>query len=130
MRKIFKVVLMLLSLIPLYFAVTGFFSGAASVNDGVSVTNSLDNQFRYFSAYYLSLFLLIWWVLGDIDNRGGVFRLVILAIFAGGIARAYSYLQLGPPRPDLMGAMLLELGAPVLILWQRHIAHASGPVVP
>lgn len=130
MRTAFKIVLMILSFIPLYFAVTGIFGGAEALNDGASVANSLDNQFRYLSAYYLSLFFLIWWILGDIDNRGTVFRLLVLALFLGGLARLYSYLQVGPPTPDLIGGMALELGAPILALWHRHIEKSVGPVIP
>ena len=130
MRTLFKITLMVLSLIPLYFAVTGVFGGAAALSSGDPVTAELDNQFRYLSAYYVSLFLLIWYVLGDIDTRGTVLRIVILAIFLGGLARLYSYLQIGTPPPMLMAGMALELGAPVLAIWQRLIAKSPGPVVP
>ncbi len=130
MRTALKIVLMILSLIPLYFAVTGVFGGAVSVNGGDAVSAGLDNQFRYLSAYYFSLFLLIWYVLGDLDNRGTVLRMLVLAIFLGGVARLYSYLQVGPPPADLILGMALELGAPVLVLWHRIVAHSAGPVVP
>lgn len=129
MRTAFKIILVILSFIPLYFAVTGLIGGAAGANGGVATTAALDNQFRYLSAFYLSLFFLIWWVLGDIDNRGGVFRLLILAIFIGGLARLYSYLNVGTPEPMQMVGMGLELGSPVLALVQRHLAHSRGPVV-
>ena len=129
MRTAFKLILMILSLIPLYFAVTGMLGGAAALNDGTGVSAALDNQFRYLSAFYLSLFFLIWWILGDIDNRGGVFRLLILAIFIGGLARLYSYFQIGTPEPIQMLGMALELGSPVLVLLQRNLAHSPGPVV-
>jgi len=130
MRTSFKIILMILSLIPLYFAVTGVFGGAQALSSGESVGPELDNQFRYLSAYYLSLFLLIWYVLGDIDNRGTVLRILVLAIFLGGLARLYSYLQVGTPPPMLMAGMALELGAPVLAIWHRIIERSVGPVVP
>ena len=119
MRSAFKFVLMILSLIPLYFAVTGIWSGAGLHGDTVSAP--LDNQFRYLSAYYLSLFFLIWYVLGDLEGRGTVLRLLILAIFIGGLARLYSYLNVGPPQPLQLAGMALELGAPVLALWHKLI---------
>ena len=121
---------MILSLIPLFFAVTGLVSGAAGNNGGVAVSAGLDNQYRYLSGYYLSLFFGIWYVLGDIDNRGTVLRILILAIFIGGLARLYSYLQVGPPPARAMVGMALELGAPVLALWHRIIERSVGPVVP
>jgi len=130
MRSLFKLILIVLSLIPLYFAVTGMFGGAAASNSGVAVSAELDNQFRYLSAYYLSLFFLIWWVLGDIDRRGAVLAWLILAIFIGGLARLFSHLHVGPSQPMQIIGMILELGSPILILWQRKIAHSVGPVVP
>ncbi|GGX68059.1 hypothetical protein GCM10011309_17250 [Litorimonas cladophorae] len=130
MRNLFKIVLIVLSLIPLYFAVTGVMGGAGVLNGSDTVAASLDNQFRYLSAYYLSLFFLIWYVLGDIDTRGTVLRWLVLAIFLGGLARLYSYLQVGTPTPDMMLGMALELGAPILVLWHRMLERSVGPVVP
>lgn len=130
MRLSFKIVLMVLSLIPLFFAVTGLLGGAAANNGGVAVSAGLDNQYRYLSGYYLSLFFGIWYVLGDIDTRGTVLRLLVLAIFIGGLARLYSYVQVGEPPARAMVGMALELGAPILALWHRLIERSVGPVVP
>jgi len=119
MKRGLQIVLAVLSLIPLAFAVMGLVGGAAGSNEGVEVTAFLDNQFRYLSAYYLSLFFLIWWVLQDLKNRGAVLRILVLAIFLGGLARLYSYLTIGPPPLRAIGGMVLELGAPVLALWHK-----------
>lgn len=119
MKRGLQIVLAVLSLIPLAFAVMGLVGGAAGANGGVAVAAELDNQFRYLSAYYLSLFFLIWWVLQDLEHRGTVLRLLILAIFLGGLARLYSYLTVGPPPVHAIGGMALELGAPVLALWHK-----------
>lgn len=122
MKRALQIVLAILSLIPLTFAVMGLIGGGEIANGGSSVTAELDNQFRYLSAYYLSLFFLIWWVLQDLENRGTVLRLLILAIFLGGLARLYSYLTVGPPPMRAIGGMILELGSPVLIFWHGMIA--------
>lgn len=122
MKRGLQIVLAVLSLIPLAFAVMGLYGGAELANEGVAVSAGLDNQFRYLSAYYLSLFFLIWWVLQDLENRGEVLRLLILAIFLGGLARLYSYLTAGPPPTRAIGGMVLELGSPVLILWHNLVA--------
>ena len=119
MKRGLQIVLAVLSLIPLAFAVMGLFGGGAGANGGVEVAAELDNQLRYLSAYYLSLTFLIWWVLGDLENRGTVLRLLILAIFLGGLARLYSFLTVGPPPVHMIGGMALELGSPVLALWHK-----------
>lgn len=121
---------MILSLIPLFFAVTGLTGGAEGNNVGMAVTAGLDSQFRYLSGYYLSLFFGIWYVLGDIDNRGTVLRLLVLAIFIGGLARLYSYMDVGTPPSRAMVGMALELGSPILLIWHRIIERSVGPVVP
>jgi hypothetical protein len=119
MRRGLQIVLAVLSLIPLFFAITGLMGGAEAANAGQAVTAELDNQFRYLSAFYLSLFFLIWWVLQDLDNRGAVLRLLVLAIFLGGLARLYSYLTVGPPAVHAIAGMILELGSPILVLWHK-----------
>ena len=119
MKRGLQIALAGLSLIPLAFALIGLVGGGAGANDGIAVAAELDNQFRYLSAYYLSLTFLIWWVLGDLETRGAVLRLLVLAIFLGGLARLYSYLTVGPPPPQMIGGMALELGSPVLALWHK-----------
>ena len=125
MKRGLQIVLAVLSLIPLFFAVTGLIGGAETANAGNAVTAELDNQFRYLSAYYLSLFFLIWWVLQDLENRRTVLRLLVLAIFLGGLARLYSYLTVGPPPVNAMVGMALELGSPLIILWQNMVARKT-----
>jgi len=121
MKRSLQIVLAILSFIPLAFAVIGLFGGAQMANEGGGVTAGLDNQFRYFSAYYLSLFFIIWWVLQDLENRGTVLRLMVLAIFLGGLARLYSFLTVGPPPTHAIGGMILELGSPILALWHAMV---------
>ena len=130
MRTTFKIALMVLSLIPLCFAVTGLIGGASALNGETAVSAGLDNQFRYLSGYYLSLFLGIWYVLGDIDNRGTILRLLVIAIFIGGLARVYSFFHVGPPPMNAMVGMFLEVTSPILILWHRLLERSVGPVVP
>jgi len=121
MRRGLQIVLAVLSLIPLAFALIGITGGAELANEGGAVTTGLDNQFRYLSAYYLSLFFLIWWILQDLENRGTVLRLLVLAIFLGGLARLYSYLTVGPPPIRAICGMVLELGSPILVFWHAAI---------
>lgn len=123
MKRGLQIVLIILSLIPLYFGITGFLGGAASLNGGEAVTNALDNQFRYLSAFYLILTFLIWYMVRDIEKHTAVFRIAILAIFLGGLARLYCYLVIGTPPQNMVGGMILELGSPLLVLWQAKVAN-------
>ena len=123
MKRALQIVLIILSLIPLYFGITGVMGGAAGLNGGEAVANALDNQFRYLSAFYLILTFLIWYIVRDIENHTAVFRIAILAIFLGGLARLYCYLAIGTPPQNMIGGMALELGSPLLILWQAKVAN-------
>jgi len=126
MKRGLQIVLFILSLIPLFFAVTGFMGGAAGLNGGEAVSADLDNQFRYLSAFYLMLTFLIWYIIPSIEQHTVVFRIAILAIFLGGLARLYSYATIGVPQPSMIGGMALELGAPLLAVWQRLIVKQSS----
>ena len=121
MKRGLQIVLFILSLIPLYFAVTGFMGGAAGLNGGEPVSADLDNQFRYLSAFYLMLTFLIWYIIPAPEQHTGIFRIAILAIFLGGLARLYSYTNVGIPQPSMIGGMALELGAPLLAIWQNMV---------
>lgn len=121
MKRGFQIVLFILSLIPLYFAVTGIFYGAAGLNGGEAVNPDLDNQFRYLSAFYLILTFLIWYIIPAPENHTGIFRMAIATIFLGGLARLYSYLYVGVPDQIMVGGMILELGAPLLAIWQSLV---------
>ena len=125
MKRGLQIVLLILSLIPLFFAITGLVGGGAAMNGGEAVSAELDNQFRYLSAFYLILTFLIWYIVPNIEKHTGIFRLAVLAIFLGGLARVYSYMSVGEPPVQMMGGMFLELGAPLLILWQAKIAKTA-----
>ena len=130
MRNLFKLILLILSLIPLYFGLSGALGGALSLNGGEAVSANLENQFRYLSGFYLTLAFLIWWFLRDIDNRGTVLALIVGAIFIGGLARLYCHFAVGPAEAKQIGGMVLELSSPLLIVWQRALARSVGPVIP
>lgn len=121
MKRLFQLTLIMLSFIPLFFAARGLIGGAELANAGLPFTNGIDNQLRYQSAFYLSLAFLLWWVIQDLHTRGTVLRILVLAIFLGGLARVYSYVVVGPPPPLAVAGVLLELGAPILVIWHRYI---------
>ena len=125
MKRALQIVLFILSLIPLFFAVTGIMGGATGLNGDTAVAADLDNQFRYLSAFYLILTFLIWYIIPKVETHSELFRIAVIAIFLGGLARAYSYFLVGAPSPTMIAGMVLELGAPLLIVWQSIVAKAA-----
>lgn len=117
----FRVAICVFALIPLYFGVTGIIFGAAQLMDGGSFTNAMDNQFRYLSGVYIGISAMLLYCAGDPAGRALLFRMVILAVFIGGCARFVSYLSVGTPPPEMMGGMVLELIAPMFLVWQARV---------
>lgn len=115
MKKTLQIILLILSLIPLYYGITGIMFGASQWLAAGTVTPEIDNQYRYFSGYYISLSFLIWWMLPNIEKHGTPLRLLVLALVIGGFARAYSMLTIGTPPPINIIVMALELGSPVIL---------------
>lgn len=122
MKRGLQIILAVLSLIPLYFGLSGLLFGPKLIMPSENINAAIDNVIRYQSGYYLSLFMLIWFILPNIEKHTGVFRILILAIFIGGLGRLYSYLTIGTPPSQMVVGMFLELGAPLLILWQARLA--------
>jgi Domain of unknown function (DUF4345) len=117
-----QIILVVLSLIPAYFGITGMMDGAAMFIAPEQVTPALDSEFRFLSAYYLGLAVLIWWILPNIERHTTLFRIVIGALFLGGLTRVYSIVMVGAPPTPMLGGMALELALPLLILWQAKLS--------
>ncbi|MEM9178856.1 MAG: DUF4345 domain-containing protein [Pseudomonadota bacterium] len=121
-----QIALGVFSLIPLFFAVTGIMTGAASLMPEGDVPAAIDNQFRYLSAIYLLVPMVLWWTIPKIDERGLVLALVCAAVFLGGAARFLSYSTIGPGLDRQFAGMLIELSSPIFLIWQRLVARKAA----
>jgi Domain of unknown function (DUF4345) len=122
MRKSLQITLLILSLIPLFFGLTGVLFGSGRFLSADAIVPQLDNQFRYLSGIYLLVSFLIWWMVPTIERHGTLIRLVTLALFLGGVARAVSWAAVGQPPVFQIAAMILEMAAPLFALWQSRVA--------
>ncbi|MGB5725056.1 MAG: DUF4345 domain-containing protein [Parasphingorhabdus sp.] len=116
----FRFVTILIGLIPLWFGLNGMFFGAAEHMGAEPFSAAMDNQYRYLSGVYIGVALMIFYSSGDIRRRGDLFRFAIIAIFIGGCARAISYLTIGEPPTEQIAGMIVELLAPLLLLWRAR----------
>ncbi len=119
-----QIVVGILSLIPAWYGISNVIMGAAALMPAADVTTAIDSQFRYLSGIYIGLAIIIWCVIPRIEEHTFIFRLVVLALFLGGLARLYSYITLGAPPSNMVGGMVLELCLPLLILWHNRIREA------
>lgn len=122
MRRGLQITVFILSLIPAWYGIRNAASGAAQFLPPEHVTAAMDSQFRFQSAWYFGLALILWWIIPQIEKQGALFRIIALAIFLGGLSRLYSYYTLGPPPGSGTTAMVLELALPLLVVWQARIA--------
>jgi hypothetical protein len=127
MRKSLQITLLILSLIPLVFGLSGVILGTGRFLAPAAIVPQLDNQFRYLSGLYLLVSFLIWWMVPNIEKHGTLIRIITLALFLGGLARAISWAIVGQPPVFQMDAMILELSAPLFAIWQHKVAQAELP---
>ena len=93
--------------------------GPAAGTGGEHVAASVDTEFRFYAAFYLSLGLYSLWV----ARRGPVPRPALAAITGalclGGLARIPSLVSEGRPDTVFLVLMAIELAAPLLLLLDR-----------
>jgi len=117
----FRILSFLIGFIPLWFGVNGLIFGAAEHMGGDAFTAAMDNQYRYLSGVYIGVAAMIFYSAGEIRKRARLFRFAMLFFFIGGCARAVSYLTIGVPPTEQIAGMIVELLAPLLLLWQSRV---------
>ena len=127
MKRALQIVLGVLSLVPLTIAVLGLLFGAGRLLPAEVVTPNFDSHYRYVTGYYLSLTLLAWWVIPNIETHVVPLRIISAAIFAGGVGRLVSMVEVGLPGPVMVGFALFELCFPLVLLWQARLPKPSRP---
>lgn len=119
-----QIVLGLFSLIPLAFAGLGVFAGAGALAPEASLPAAVDNQFRYLSGVYLVVTLMLWRIIPSIEKHFRTLAILCAALAIGGVGRFLSQAALGPGLPYQLSGMVIELGAPIILIWQQLVARA------
>jgi len=115
-----------LAAIPLASASREIVLGPQGVPGGSpDVTPTLDSALRYANVFKFAEGPVIWSQLGRVE-RSPSLTYALSSIFVGGFARLRSWQQRGRPHPVTVAAVVLEIGAPpLLIAWQRRIVSRS-----
>ncbi|MQA97197.1 MAG: DUF4345 domain-containing protein [Streptosporangiales bacterium] len=127
-RRALQVVLAALALVPMLTGLMAVVFGAAGwpYND-TAASAALDSEFRFLNALWFCLGLAACFLIPRVERETVLLRVILGAIFLGGLARLLSAAALGWPGPIHLGALGIELiGAPALIYWQSRVAAASG----
>ncbi len=118
-------------LVPLFAGPSGVLRGAAWMAHG-PVSPDLDSHFRYMSGIFTGVGLAFVSCIPHIEIRGSRFRMLVAFVVLGGLARLFSWAQVGPPNPGNQFGLIMELGVtPLLGLWQwrfsrRYLAGSRG----
>ncbi len=123
MKRGLQIALAVLSLIPLVFGLLGVVFGVGRFLPFDEAAAPLDSQYRFLSAIYIGIAVLIWRIIPSVEKHGWIITTLVAAIFAGGIARVYSAYLYDYAPVQLVAAAALELGSPALIFWQRAVAN-------
>lgn len=123
MRLGLQVILGVLSLIPLMVSLLGVTQGLGLWLPEDAIAPRFDSQYRYITGYYLSLTLLAWWMIPNVEQHKTLFRIIGGSIFFGGVGRALSWIQVGSPPP--LSQFFYWAGATV-----SPIAVVAGEVAP
>ena len=126
MKRGLHIFLGALSLVPLLVASLGLLFGAGRFFPEEVITPDFDSHYRYITGYYLSLTLFAWWIIPNIEKHTAVLRIVVFAVFMGGVGRAISLFSVGTPPANAVGFMVLELCLPLLLFWQARLPKDSS----
>lgn len=123
MKRGLQIALAVLSLIPLTFGTLGLLFGVGRFLPFDEAAAPLDSQYRFLSAVYIGIGVLIWRIIPSIEKHGWIVSTLVAAIFVGGVSRTYSGHIYDFAPVQLVAATALELASPLLILWQRAVAN-------
>jgi len=83
---------------------------------------AVDSQIRFFGAIWLGFGVTLFWIISTIEKHTTLFRLLMAAIFLGGVGRLLSAITIETPPLLFVVLMVFELlGTPALIFWQSRL---------
>lgn len=125
-RALLAGVVAVFSLIPLTVGLLGIVLGARAFGE-IDPSPDLDSHVRYLSGVFLGVGLGFLSCAPRIERMGPRFRLLALAVVIGGVARALSLAEDGPPSIGHRLGLVMELVVvPLLVAWQARVARARG----
>jgi hypothetical protein len=126
-RRALQIAIAVAGLVPVGAGLAGILIGPAFTGLGArgilsSADVSLDSHFRYLSGLLLAVGVLFWSAIPTIERRGMLVRALTLIVVVGGLGRALSLVELGPPDDGMCFGLVMELiVTPLVCLWQRRV---------
>jgi hypothetical protein len=124
-RSCLQIAIAIADCVPVFARLVGVILRTAMTNDAGSM--SLNGHIHYLSGLLLGIGLVFWWNIPRIKQSGSVFRVLILIVFIGGLARLYGVSTQGVPPGAMLFGLLMELVVtPALCAWQTRVAQRCG----
>jgi RsiW-degrading membrane proteinase PrsW (M82 family) len=127
-KRIMQLILGLISILALYTAYLGYAYGAvnwyygfADVQEYSKGLLMLESNFRFYNGLWLDIGIVLLWLIPRVEREKTTLRVIAVCFFCGGIGRLISLLFCGIPSPIDLVYVIIELGFPLLTLWQKRI---------
>lgn len=122
-KRALQLVMLAACIVPLTAGPMGIWRGAAWMAHGAEVSADLDSHFRYMSGIFTGVGLAFLSCIRTIETKSVRLRLLGACVVIGGLARALSWAQLGPPDLGNRFGLVMELVVvPLILLWQWRLA--------
>lgn len=103
-------------------------AGPSGIPGSNLASATVDNELRFFAVFWIAFGVIAIRVAPRVDVDTSTVRALALALFAGGVARAVSWLSAGEPHPLFAILMVSEVvGAPLVVAWQARLSGHGSP---
>ena len=123
-RKLLQIAFAVAGLMLIGFGFAGVLFGANFTDLSGNVV--MDSYIRFLKGMLLAIGLVYWSAIPDIERRGERIALVTFILVLGAVPRLMAVISHGVPTIGIIVGLTGELiVAPLLWLWQRHVARVA-----
>jgi hypothetical protein len=126
-RRGLQIVLAVLATVAVASGLFGMLAGPTALPGAGPVDATVDSEYRFSNAFWFAAGVVVWWAVPRVHRATTVLRIILGAVFLGGIARLLAAAASGWPHPVFLGALGVELVlVPLVLLWQSKVADAAN----
>ena len=123
-RKLLQIAFASAGLVLVGFGLAGVFFGATFMDLSGNVV--MDSYIRFLKGTLLAIGLVYWSSIPDIERHGERISLITFILVLGAVPRLMAVIGHGVPTIGIIISLIGELiVAPLLCLWQRHVARVA-----
>lgn len=127
MEIVLRGLLAILGVSSIIISLAHIVMGPDAIPGAIAVNATMDSQDRFFAALFLAYGAAVLWFLRGWRDKLREIQLLVMVLFAGGLARLVSFVVTGPPHPFYIAMTIIELVLPLAVIWlARRLADASA----